>query len=113
MLYQRTILVSVACLALLIATPVARAADGKISGRITVAGKPLEAGRIIFHLEDGEFVGAKVNKDGTYMVSRVPTGTRKVTIEGKGVPVKYASENTSGLTLEVKDGKAIHDIELR
>jgi hypothetical protein len=112
MLFQRLVLVLAACLVLSLSTAHARANDGKVSGMITVAGKPLAAGRIFFHLEDGQFVGAKV-KDGKYTVNRVPVGTRKVSVEGKGVPKKYASEDTSGLTLEVKDGSATHDLVLR
>jgi hypothetical protein len=112
MLLHRTILVLAACLVLLLSTSHASANDGKVSGTITVAGKPLAAGRIFLHLEDGQFVGAKV-KDGKYTVNRVPVGTRKVSVEGKGVPKKYASEDTSGLTLEVKDGNATHDLVLR
>jgi hypothetical protein len=110
--FHRTVLVSAACLTLLISTSFASAGDGKIAGRITIDGKPLVAGRIFFHLDDGQFVGAKV-KDGKYVVNRVPAGTRKVTVEGMGVPAQYASEDTSGLTLVVKDGKATHDIVLR
>jgi hypothetical protein len=112
MLFHRTVLVLAACLALLISTSVASAGDGKVAGKITIEGKPLGAGRIFFHLPNGQFVGAKIT-DGSYTVSRVPVGTRKVTVEGKGVPAKYASETTSGLTLDVKEGTATHDIELR
>jgi hypothetical protein len=112
MLLHRTILVLSACLVLLISTSVATADDGKVSGTITILGQPLKAGRIFFHLGDDQFVGAKV-KDGKYMVNRVPVGTWKLSVEGKDVPKKYASENTSGLTLVVKDGKATHDLELR
>ena len=97
--------------ALLAATPV-RADDGKVTGSVNVSGKPLAAGKIIFHLADGQFVGAKV-KDGSYTIDRVPVGARKITVEGKGVPAKYASEDTSALTLEVKKGNAMFDLDLR
>ena len=98
------------CVSLRSAGP-ARAADGKVSGRITIDGKPLAAGRVFFHLDDGQFVGAKV-KDGAYSIDRVPTGTRKITVEGKGVAPKFTSESTSGLTVEVKKGKSSYDIVL-
>src|SRR5258708_2021565 len=71
-----------ACVALLLAASPASAADGKIEGIITVKGKPLSAGRVFFPLDNGQFVGAKV-KDGKYAVDRVPTGTRKITVEGE------------------------------
>jgi hypothetical protein len=108
----RSWLVLAACLTLLFSPPLATAGDGKVTGTITVNGKPLAAGKVIFHLDDGEFVGAKV-KDGAYKIGRVPEGTRKITIEGKGVPAKYASEDTSGLTSEVMVGDQTFDISLK
>jgi hypothetical protein len=102
-----------ACLALLFSTSFARAGDGKISGTVTFKGKSVEAAKVVFHLENGEFVGAKIKEDGTYSLSRVPAGAWKITIEGKDVPAKYASEETSGLTFTVKEGSSKLDIELR
>src|SRR5437879_3076360 len=81
-------LVAAACL-LLASGEQTQAADGKVKGIITIDGKPLSAGRIFFHLDNGQFVGSKIAKDGSYAVDRVPTGSRKITIEGKGVPKKY------------------------
>ena len=112
MLSHRTVFVLAACSILLISNSFASAADGKVSGKITLNGEPLGAGRVFFHLKDGQFMGAKVNADGSYAVSRVPEGDRKITIEGKGVPAKYASEKTSGLTVEVKEGSMVFDIVL-
>jgi hypothetical protein len=100
---------SIFVLALLASTAVA--GDARVSGVVTVDGKPLPAGKITFHLADGEFVGAQV-KDGKYTVSRVPEGKCKVTIESKGVPTKYSSEATSALTVEVKEGPATFDFDL-
>ena len=88
------------------------AADGKVTGKVVMAGKPLASGRILFHLDNGQFVGSKV-KDGDYSIDRVPVGTRKVTVEGEGVPAKYADEDTSGLMLEVKEGTGPFDIILK
>jgi hypothetical protein len=111
MLSTRSILTLIAvCVSLLSADP-ASAADGKVTGRITIKGESLAAGRVIFHLDDGQFVGAKV-KDGKYTIDRVPTGARKITVEGNGVAPKYAAENMSGLTLEVKKGSSTFDIVL-
>jgi hypothetical protein len=108
-----TLVLAVAACSVLLSYPArAAAADGKVTGMITFKGKPLAAGKVIFHLENDQFVGAKV-KDGKYTVDRVPVGTRTVTIEAKGIPLKYAGENTSGLTLQVKEGTATHNIDLR
>jgi hypothetical protein len=57
-------------------------------------------------------VGAKV-KDGKYIIDRVPAGTLKVTIEGKGVAAAYASENTTSLMIEGKDGATTVDFNLK
>jgi hypothetical protein len=115
MLPRSLVLVLTACVALLFSTPQASADDGKVTGVVTFKGKPLAEGKIVFHLKDGEFVGAKVKADGTYRLSRVPEGARKITVEveGKLIPAKYASEETSGLTFEVKKGSQRFDIELR
>jgi hypothetical protein len=100
-------------MAVLFSTSHASAGDGKVSGVVTYKGKPLAEGKIVFHLKDGEFVGAKVRADGTYRLSRVPEGTWKITVEGKLIPAKYASEDTSGLTFEVKKGAHRFNIELQ
>ena len=90
------------------------AADSKVTGKVwlVVAGKPLASGRIFFHLNNGQFVGSKV-KDGDYSIDRVPVGTHKVTVEGQGVPEKYAAEDTSGLTVEVTEGTFTFDVILQ
>jgi hypothetical protein len=112
MLFHRPFLVLAACFALLLSASVASADDGTISGKITLKGQPLESGRVFFHLDDGQFVGATV-KDGVYKVSRVPEGPRKITVEGKGVPAKYASEATSGLTVTIAPGAQTYDLDLK
>ncbi len=91
----------------------ALAGDGKVSGVVTYKGKPVEAGRIIFHLPGGEFVGVKIAADGKYTLRRVPEGGWVVTVEGKGVPEKYAGEATSSVKVNVKTGEQTFDIELR
>ncbi len=83
-------------------------------GKITLDGKPPTAGKITFYRSDGQFVGSKV-KNGKYAIDHMPVGVLKVTIEGKGVPARYASENTSPLTVEIKKGggKSRFDFDLR
>ncbi|MDY3552605.1 carboxypeptidase-like regulatory domain-containing protein [Gemmata sp. JC717] len=92
-----------ALMVLLLFAPAAVAADGKVSGTVTVNGKPLAAGRVIFHLDGEQFVGCKV-KDGKYVIDRVPTGTRRVSIEGKGVPDTFGTE-VSPLVVEIREGQ--------
>ena len=92
--------------------PCADAGDAKLDGKIVVDNKPLPAGKVTFHAATGQFVGCLVQKDGSYTIDRVPAGTYKITIEGKGVPPRYSLPETTALTLEVKDGKHTHDIVL-
>jgi hypothetical protein len=103
----------VICLALL--TCPARAADAKtatVEGKVTLDGKPLAAGKVSFHPKAGKAVVADLNKDGTYTAKKVPIGEVRISIKAKGVPKKYADPKTSGLTVEVKEGKQVFDIAL-
>jgi hypothetical protein len=109
---RRAVLALVGCLGLLLSPSLASAGDAKVSGKVTLDGEPLGKVRIFFHLADGQFVGATTSDDGTYLVSRVPEGTRKITVEGKGVPAKYASEKTASLSVEVKKGSLTFDVAL-
>ena len=96
---------------LVMAAGSAGADDGKVSGRVSVGGKPLAVGRVIFHLENGQFVGSKV-KDGKYTIDRVPTGILTVTAEGDGIPAKYTRDDRSPLRVMVKEGEGMIDFNL-
>jgi hypothetical protein len=94
-----------------------------VQGTVSLNGKPLPSGKIIFHLGDGQFVGAKIKEDGTFKVDRLPPGTHAVTIEStqktpKGdvknlLPPKYSSEEHSGLRLEVKKGMNTCQVDIQ
>ena len=82
-----------------------------IQGQVLLDGKPLSAGRIILFTDNSDqFVGCKL-KDGSFKMDRVHVGKYKVTIEGKGVPAKYTTEEISGLVMEVRVG--ISDFQFR
>jgi hypothetical protein len=83
-----------------------------ISGTITLQGRPLDGGKIVFYLDDDEFVGGKV-KGGAYKLTRVPAGAWRVSIDAMGVPAKYASEKTTGLRVEVRAGTNTLDFDLK
>ena len=83
-----------------------------VKGKVTVNGQPLASGRIFFHFDDDQFVGAKV-KDGAYTLRRVAPGRYKVSIEGEGLPAAYAAENTTPLLVEVGNGNATIDLDLK
>lgn len=97
---------------LLLTAATTRAEDGAVKGKVTVDGKPLTAGRIFFHLDNDQFVGAKV-KNGEFTLDRVPAGTHRITVEGDGVPAVYGAEDKTPLRADVKAGDNNHDIELR
>jgi hypothetical protein len=89
-----------------------------VKGRVTLDGKPLGRGRVIFHQSDGQFVGSKLGEDGTFKIGRVPTGTHTVTVEltvdGKSIlPPRYSSEERSELRFEVKKGENDFDLQLK
>ena len=83
-----------------------------ISGFVKFQGEPLNSGKIIFYLSDGEFVGGKV-KNGAYKITRVPVGAWKVSIEGVGIPAKYALEESTALTVQVMAGTNVFDFDLK
>src|SRR5580698_4403437 len=91
-----------ACFLFLACTARSSAADVKVSGKITLDGKPLAAGKVTFHLDNGQFIGSKV-KDGAYKIDHLPPGKYKVTVEGKDVPATYTSEEKTPLVVEIKD----------
>jgi hypothetical protein len=84
-----------------------------VAGEVTYKGQPLTDATITFHLEDDQFVGAKI-KNGKFRVDRVPVGVVKVSIESKKAPLpaKFASPETSGLSVEVKKGKVTVNFQL-
>jgi hypothetical protein len=97
----------------------AAAADdlASVNGTITVDGKPLPSGRILFHLGDGQFVGAKIKEDGTFKMERVPAGKYKVTVEAAVgakivLPARYSAEDKSELRVEVKKGDNTFNFDL-
>jgi hypothetical protein len=93
-----------------------------VKGRVTLNGRPLSFGKIIFHLADGQFVGSKIKDDGSFKIDRVPPGALTVTVEatrktktalGKEVlPERYAQEEKSELRVEVKKGRNELDFRL-
>jgi hypothetical protein len=84
--------------------PRANAGDeiAPVEGQIVMNGKPLSGGRILLHQDNGQFVGTKTDKEGKFKIDRVLVGKHKITVEHKVVPEKYASEDTSGLQIDVK-----------
>jgi hypothetical protein len=106
-MYALVLIVAVCCAAS------GLAADAKVSGKVNLNGKPLVEGEVIFHPEKGKAVSAKLAKDGTYSVARIPAGRYKICVKGKGVPDKFSEPAKTPLVAELKDGASKLDIELK
>lgn len=87
-----------------------------LRGRVTVKGKPLDAGEVTF-VSLGKAAPrvftAKVQGDGQYAPMEViPPGEYVVIVTGKGVPEKFQTTTTSGLRVTVKGPPEVFDFNL-
>jgi hypothetical protein len=78
----------------------------KVSGKVTVKGKPAKKGKVTFDLANasplaGSSRTAEVKDDGTYE-AEAPVGKNSVVVGGTGDPVADGSYNST--TYEVKPG---------
>ncbi|HKB00898.1 MAG TPA: carboxypeptidase-like regulatory domain-containing protein [Gemmataceae bacterium] len=93
-------------------TPGRLAADedtASVAGVVVLDGKPLAGVRVIFHVGDGQFVGGKTDDNGKYKITRVPTGSYKITVEmppgsKTRLPDKYSVEDRAVMSAQVKKG---------
>jgi hypothetical protein len=113
---------------------------GEVSGTVKYKEKPLPGGIVTVLHPDGRTGQAQVQEDGTYSIPNAPGGSVKVTVNtmkpipslpgfvhlpgaGKGEPIypagkyvpipgKYATRDSTPLSLEVKRGSQTFDIEL-
>ena len=99
--------------------PGAKGGAAAISGTVTYKGKPLAEGTVTFVSIDRKKPKVAVGKikDGQYQVKNLPAGKYAViiTAEKDGnnlLPAKYATTDTSGLRVEVKDGSNTLDFDL-
>ena len=73
----------------------------ELRGEVSVGGKLLEKGRILFYSEDGQIVGCTV-REGKYKIEKPNIGALYVTIDGPNVAEKYSDPETSGVICEIK-----------
>jgi hypothetical protein len=103
----------------------ARADDetATVEGTVVLNDKPLmEGARIFFHFADGQFIGAKIGKDGKFKMKAVPPGAYKVTVEmpkappaakvEQVLPPQYSAQDKTDLQVEVKKGANTLDFKL-
>jgi hypothetical protein len=103
-----------------------------VSGLVTLAGKPLTAGTVLFITDEGQAASAELAPDGTYTLHCSP-GRYKITVtppapldplsspagvpppaasNQPAIPKRYQDFGGSGLSLEVKAGANKFDIAL-
>ena len=111
---------------------------GRVFGKVTFQGQPVSEGLILFvDREQGIHMSAKIGPDGSYELKLaedygLPVGTYRVLvtpplIEGSEIgplgprpktviydnlPTKYRNQQTSGLSLTVKEGDNQFDIDM-
>ncbi len=109
---------------------------GSAKVKVTHAGKPVTEGILMLDNGNGSVISGKAGADGSFTMNgpqgdSVPVGTYKVSISPEtkppapgattmpgppkieGVPEKFYSAGTSGVTVEVKEGKQDLTIELK
>jgi hypothetical protein len=115
---------------------------GKLTGKVTIDGKPVGGGEVLILSADGKHsMSGRIRNSGAYEILDPPLGPCKLAVvtssikdvppptTKKGpvnftdpatgewpiyvpVPAKYEKPETSGLTVDVKAGDQPHDIEL-
>ena len=110
---------------------------GRIVGKVTFQGQPVQDGRVFFsNASRGINMGAKLKEDGRYEMLTAqgaglplgdyvawvtppppvpsPVGTPPEPAKSyDNIPQKYRNDKTSGLTLTVKEGENQFDIEMK
>jgi hypothetical protein len=96
---------------LLLASAAATADEGSssVKGQVTYKGVALAKGRILFHFDNDQMIGAKI-KDGQYSIKKIPPGEYQITVESEGIPMKYSRDDTTPLKFVVKKGSQNHDV---
>ncbi|QDU75500.1 hypothetical protein Pan97_25330 [Bremerella volcania] len=105
-----------------------------VSGNISIEGKPLNQGSVIFTDKKGERAYGEIQPDGSFLVPQIVPGTFRVSVSvpqrrrGRGenadpargarpmpvpVPSRYASVDSSGLEFEIDAKKPDVTIQLK
>lgn len=85
--------------------------SGSIQGKITLSGKAVEAGKVVFRSPEGMGDDREgMIKGGEYRVENLPVGPQRVEVFGvKGITAKTPG---NGQVLEVKPGTQTVDLKL-
>lgn len=96
--------------------PKAKVGTAKVSGKVTVAGKPLAAGDVTIvslNLAAPRVFSAEVVKGDFTFAEPVPSGKYTAIVTGAGVPAQYHLVTSSGLMFEFATGPIQADIILK
>lgn len=109
---------------------------GTVTGTVRYKGQLLSGGSVSFVGDNGQAATGTIDSSGRYVVSHVPVGSAKVTVQvvsaddppmsfvptpksmqgkatGPKVPLRYGLAATSGLSHSVTKGKQQFDIDLK
>jgi hypothetical protein len=130
---------SVCLAALALAAAGCGPSQATVSGKVTMQGKPVTAGTVLFVGGDNQIGTGKLDGEGRYVAPSVPMGSVKVAVQTLRpeqvtgaeanrpkdapplpsrltnlvpVPQKYADPETSGLTCDVKQRQQEYNIDL-
>jgi hemoglobin len=99
--------------------PEPKGAAAQVAGKVTLGGLPLANGVVTLHDGKGNKLSAPVSLKGDYSMEKgLTAGTYRVTIEMKkgsaiAVPAAYEDAKTTPLTVQVKEGANIQDLNLK
>jgi hypothetical protein len=119
-------------------TPGCDRCPATVSGKVTLSGRPVTAGTVLFLGAEHQIATGRLDAEGRYLVPHVPTGIVKVAVltlrpqqlRAAGyrpkdapplhsrlttlvpVPEKYHSPETSGLTCDIRSTRQEYDIAL-
>jgi hypothetical protein len=129
---------SIGFAALMVAAAGCGPSQATVSGKVTLHGKPVTAGTVLFVGYNNQIATGKLDEEGHYVAPRVPMGSLKVAVQTLRpeqlqamanqskdaqplpkrlanlvpVPQKYTDPETSGLTCQVNQSQQEHNIDL-
>jgi hypothetical protein len=112
-------------------------AKASVKGKVAYGSRPVKVGEVVIFGGDGVPRTGKINRDGTYEVTDLVSGSGKVAVRSTNpkelaaqdrdpkakpdpvdlknwflLPPSYADPNTSGLTVTIQAGANAHDLNL-
>ncbi|MBX3438027.1 MAG: hypothetical protein KF861_11095 [Planctomycetaceae bacterium] len=87
-----------------------------VSGTITVNGRPLTDGAIVFQLPNGQFFGSRLRDNGQFTIDGLAEGEYAISIagsvDGQPLPEKYSSPDNSLLRVTISPGENVITFDL-